>query len=191
MIKPIRSRMAREVEAHPTRRGCRLARAEYCRVYIVITEPINDVYFFKIGISRTPEVRIASLQSGCPIRFRRMHWAEVYTRKTSWAVEAYLHVELEMFHVTGEWFRRQGNCPDILLESALRSAARVIGGSIEVYSTDIDGITQESAEKHRARHRAILRNQIGMAEVGSGLYLIGDSEAGNVKVVYKKQARST
>lgn len=59
----------------------------------------------KVGVSDTPERRLASLQTGCPFELRLLHVQKMRGRKHALRHERDFHAIYEMYHLRGEWFR--------------------------------------------------------------------------------------
>ncbi|TBX03201.1 hypothetical protein TP46_12250 [Xanthomonas citri pv. aurantifolii] len=76
-----------------------------CCVYIFTTDPSQAPSFVKIGVSKTPEARISTLQVGCPIRITQLRIIETPSTVIARAAEASIHQALKALHTVGEWFR--------------------------------------------------------------------------------------
>lgn len=76
----------------------------------------NVVYFMstqdyiKIGISKNLSSRIKQVQTGCPIRLRRVEYVNVESREIALKIEKLMHKEFSDLNTFGEWFYTIKDC---------------------------------------------------------------------------------
>ncbi|TNE74955.1 GIY-YIG nuclease family protein [bacterium] len=63
----------------------------------------------KIGFSKNPETRLATLQTGCPYKLSLIH-SYIGTQKAEYA----LHRKYQEYKTQGEWFSYRGELKDII-----------------------------------------------------------------------------
>lgn len=61
--------------------------------------------FFKVGIARDIEKRVAQLQTGNPAQLEVAWSVEIPSRPLAINIEREVHRALAQFHVSGEWFK--------------------------------------------------------------------------------------
>lgn len=73
-----------------------------CFVYVI---QMSDQDIVKVGISKNPDSRIASLRTASPFQLRFVELFELPTEADARAIESAVHDDLDCFHMGGEWFR--------------------------------------------------------------------------------------
>lgn len=69
-------------------------------VYVISAGPKIQ----KIGVSSDPMGRLRELQISCPFRLRLISAFEVKDLPTAFRLEEQVHLELQEFNTSGEWF---------------------------------------------------------------------------------------
>jgi len=143
---------------------------EPCEVYIfTASEEVGPIYV-KVGVSRSPEARLASIQTGCPIRIVAGKAIKCTARVIAVAMEASMHEELAAYRCSGEWFRFDAGSEahSDALEQAIQRHARGMGVGVrdvdlvagfklmrsEAKARAIDGLYAECAKEERDRAAA-------------------------------------
>jgi hypothetical protein len=75
-----------------------------CYLYFLVCRE-GDVFFIKIGITKSPAERLRSLVNNCPIKADRFATVRLWSREKARSLEAKLHETLSDNRVTGEWFK--------------------------------------------------------------------------------------
>lgn len=98
------------LEKTPIQRGNWRTQPEYhCEIYVAMARDGDGPMYVKVGISTQPEVRLASVQTGCPIKIIRAISFKCRTTALARAAEAAFHVHLGNYASSGEWFRFEWN----------------------------------------------------------------------------------
>lgn len=72
-----------------------------CHLYLVHCRGTD---YYKIGISDSPPMRLASLQSSCPLKLDILMTCWFNDRSSALEAEQDCHLSLQQYRMHGEWF---------------------------------------------------------------------------------------
>lgn len=75
-----------------------------CYVYLLFC-PIDEAFFVKVGMAKSPTKRLDGLRTGCPVDPKVMAVVELASRGLAISLERTLHHQLSKWRTHGEWFR--------------------------------------------------------------------------------------
>lgn len=87
------------------RRAYNAARSPGCCVYLIFARDDKGPMYIKVGISATPALRANGVQTGCPIKIKRVIAFTCGDRRDAREAELALHAALAPYQSSGEWFR--------------------------------------------------------------------------------------
>lgn len=94
---------------------------ERCALY-VMTCHTDDALIAKVGISKTPKLRLSAVQTGCPLRLDGLYLSEFRQRDDARSAEQDAHAALWKFRTRGEWFR----VPSALIDEFFAAVERAV-----------------------------------------------------------------
>lgn len=100
--------------------------AERCFIYVIQAMDTARQTFFKVGISKHPERRLRTIQSGCPLRCDLDRTVECISREAALAFEKFIHERLDDIRATGEWFHVTSFEDYLRLLDEIEAASRVV-----------------------------------------------------------------
>jgi hypothetical protein len=86
-----------------------------CYVYLIEAEPDDRIQIagsfrdlVKVGISDSPNGRLAQFMTSCPFPIRMVRTWRLPSRQAAQRIERSVHVALRSFRTSGEWFLTSG-----------------------------------------------------------------------------------
>jgi len=125
-----------------------------CFLYVMVadSEDSPEVKYFKIGISYQMSPRIASVQTGCPMKIKSSLCVQMPTRRSAIGAEGRLHKLLAGFNTSGEWFRFDMTAADH--KQAFKLATRAVLDPILGPDWKWEVITLDELKEYRASRAA-------------------------------------
>jgi len=126
-----------------------------CDVYVLLARDGDGPMYVKVGMSRSPESRLLSIQTGCPIKLVRALAFTCGNDAIARAAERAFHLHLAEHRSSGEWFRFQwGQDAKAILQDAI-DQLMVDAQASALRDIDLGGLRRAAATDAAARQKAV------------------------------------
>lgn len=148
------------------------------KCYAMITELSNRARYIKFGVSETPDLRVGTVQVGCPLRIEKMLVMDCSNDYHARVVEAALHIEHSETHASGEWFKFDSGTT---AEASARESMRLVGERVFARAI-VTEVTLGQPRKPRMYKGKQAKTVIGYEPIA------GDRCLSHVKVIYRRKS---